>query len=143
MIEKILSKYNIKGEFTFKPHESLIVKCNAPTNYSGIYLIYDKEKIIYIGSSGQKLNGELKNRKCRLGGMKDRIINGFHPKFGKIKRKKIFPMIMMELNIDEITFKWYVTYDYINNFDFPTDIEKKITYEFKSKNENHKPNWHK
>lgn len=143
MIEKTLTNYNIKGEFTFKPNESLIIKCNAPTNYSGIYLIYYKEEIIYIGSSGQKINGELKTRKCGIGGMKDRIVNGFHPKFDKIKRKKIFPLIMKELNMDEITFKWYVTYDYTNNFDFPTDIEKKILNQFKSTNENQKPSWHK
>ena len=61
----------------------------------------------------------------------------------KIKRKKIFPLIMKELNMDEITFKWYVTYDYTNNFDFPTDIEKKILNQFKSTNENQKPSWHK
>lgn len=31
---------------------------------------------------------------------------------------------MKELNMDEITYKWYVTYDYTNNFHFPIDIEK-------------------
>ncbi len=143
MIEEITNTYKIRGEFTLKSNEDLLIKCNAPTQNAGIYLIYLKEKLIYIGSSGRKINGKLKVRETGLGGIKDRIVNGYHPKFGKIKRKKIFPIIMKESNIDEIIFKWYITYDEIENFHFPTDIEKSILSIYKKQNKNEKPIWHK
>ena len=58
MFEKELDKYTIKGHFTFQPLEVFKTKCNAPTEQSGIYLIYKvinlAETLVYIGSSGQK-----------------------------------------------------------------------------------------
>lgn len=141
-MEQSLSKYKISGEFSFKPDEQLSNKCNAPTNFSGIYLIFNNEKLIYIGSSGRKKNGKLITRKTGLGGLKDRIINGYHPKFGKIKRKKAFPNQMLLEGIEKLNFKWYVTYDFKNNFDFPTEIENQLLNIYKSEN-NTKPVWHK
>ena len=136
-----LKKYKTKGEFYFKPFESLEEKCNAPTDKSGIYLIYKivkgKEILIYIGSSGRKINGVLTTRKTGLGGMKGRIVEGYHPKFGKIKRKKSFPNQMQIEKINELKFYWYVTYDG-DNLDFPTDVENILFKKFTIK-----PDWHK
>lgn len=136
MFENDLQKYKIKGSFTFKVHESLQEKCNAPTDCSGVYLIYkitdSEEKLIYIGSSGQKIDGKLKTRKSRLGGMKDRIVNGYHPKFGKVQRKKVFPAQMKIENIPELKICWWVTYDK-ENFDFPTDVETILREKYFSK----------
>lgn len=142
MFENILSKYSIKGTFKYNFLEELDEKCNAPTNYSGIYLIFKESELIYIGSSGQRRNGELKTRKTGLGGMKDRIVNGYHPKFGKIKRKKAFPINMKIEKIEELTFYWFVTFDFINNYDFPTDIEKKLCSIYKNEY-GILPRWHK
>ncbi|MBN2893634.1 MAG: hypothetical protein JXL97_17315 [Bacteroidales bacterium] len=142
MFEEVLVKYNFKGIFTFNKLDNLTEKCNAPTDFSGIYLIYDNTELLYIGSSGQKINGILKTRKSNLGGIKDRIVNGYHPKFGKIRRKIIFHEIMELENIKELTFFWYITYDYKINFDFPTDIEKKLTDIYTSEFEK-LPRWHK
>jgi hypothetical protein len=81
MFDKYLLKYNGKGCFSFKYGESFKEKCNAPSDQSGVYLIYkiinDIEILIYIGSSGRRnKDGILKMRK---GGMKDRLIYGYHP----------------------------------------------------------------
>lgn len=143
MFEKILSKYLINGTFKYKHSERLVEKCNAPTNYSGVYLIFEKNELIYIGSSGQKRkNGELKTRETGLGGMKDRIVNGYHPKFGKIKRQKAFPEIMKIEKIEELIFYWYVTYDFHKNSDFPTDVENNLCSFYRNKY-GILPRWHK
>lgn len=141
-IEHILSKYANKGEFSFSINELLKNKCNAPTNLSGIYLIYNDKELIYIGSSGRKINNKLVTRKSGLGGMKDRIVNGYHPKFGKIKRHKAFPQQMIIERISTIKIKWYVTYDYNTFLDFPTDVEKLLMNIYLNKY-NKKPIWHK
>ena len=103
MFESELKKYKTNGVFSFKQNESLEHKCNAPTDKNGIYLIYkvtsNIEELIYIGLSGQMKNGVLKTRQSGLGGMKDRIVNGYHPKFGKIKRRIAFPAQMKIENI--------------------------------------------
>ena len=129
MFDKLLKQYKVKGYFTFKPKESLEVKCNAPTDQNGIYLIYkivnSQEVLIYIGSSGQIKDGTLKTRQSGLGGMKDRIVNGYHPKFGKIKRKKVFPNQMIIENISELKIYWWVTHGNENN-DIPTEVERTL-----------------
>lgn len=131
MFETELKKYKIKGNFSFKSSELLKDKCNAPADQGGVYLIYkivkEEEILVYIGSSGQRrADGTLK---VRGGGMKDRIVNGYHPnKFGRIdriKRHKAFPEQMQREQIGEIKFYWWVTYD-DENSDFPTDIEKRL-----------------
>jgi hypothetical protein len=146
MFDTELNKYKTNGTFSFKPSESLKDKCNAPINQSGIYLIYkiidEEEILIYIGSSGQKKSdGTLKNRK---GGMKDRLVNGYHPnRFGeikRIKRHKAFPQQMQKEDIAELKFYWWVTYD--NNIsDFPTDVETILREIYRSKFQK-LPDWH-
>ena len=144
MFESILNKYKIKGCFSFKSNELLEGKCNAPTDKSGVYLIFkvinSTEILIYIGSSGQKKDGKIKTRKSGLGGMKDRLVNGYHPKFGKIKRQYSFPAQMKKENIPEIKIYWWITYD-DKNTDFPTEVEtilkRKYLLEFGKL-----PEWH-
>lgn len=143
---ELLDKYEQKGFFEFSITESLRSKCTAPTTHSGVYLIYKivhkKEVLIYIGSSGRKgKDGELKNRMSGLGGMKDRIVNGYHPKFGKIKRYRSWPKQMELEGIKTIKVYWWVTYNN-HHKDFPTDIEDKLLGIY-SNNYHKKPDWHK
>lgn len=140
-----LEKYDRSDWFSFKPHESLEIKCNAPTNYSGVYMIYSYrdnfEELIYIGSSGQMRNGVLTTRQSGLGGMKDRLVNGYHPKFGKIRRKKAFPEHMKQEGITQINIYWWVTWDETNK-DVPTEIEGLLKNIYFTKHRRH-PIWHK
>ena len=126
---EVLNQYKTSGQFAFKLSDNLKDKCNAPTTQSGVYLIFKVEQgvedLIYIGSSGQVKEGKLKTRKSGLGGMKDRLINGYHPKFGKVKRKTAFPNQMINENISELKFYWWVTYD-SETYDFPTEVETKL-----------------
>jgi hypothetical protein len=146
MFDKELEKYTSKGQFTFKQSETYQTKCNAPTDKSGVYLIYkiinSTETLIYIGSSGQK--DEAGNLKHRKGGMKDRLVNGYHPnRFGqlkRIKRSKAFPLQMLTENIPEIKVYWWVTLDEQNS-DFPTDVETLLREKYIEKHER-LPDWH-
>ena len=104
-----LGKYRNCGQFNFKSNESLKVKCNAPKNESGIYLVFglmnDKEELIYVGSSGKmQKNGTLKHRQ---GGLFDRIVNGIQ--FNG-PRYKTWPLKMNEENIKMICVHWFVTF---------------------------------
>lgn len=143
----LLEKYTSAGSFTFEPQEDLSLKCNAPYDKAGVYLIYrikdQNETLIYIGSSGQRdKKGDLKIRK---GGLYDRLINGYHPnRFGeekRIKRKYAFPKHMVKNCISRIKIYWWVTHNE-SEVDFPTDIEKKLTRHFISLH-NRLPEWHK
>lgn len=129
-----LIKYQLKGNFNFKVSHSLEERCNAPTDKSGVYLVFEtkyaKEKLLYIGSSGQKSKeGGVKTRKSGLGGMRDRIVNGYHPKFGKTKRKYSWPQNMKTEGISEISIFWWVTWDGKHN-DFPTNVETMLKEEY-------------
>lgn len=147
MFEKELKKYKTRGAFNFKTSDLFKEKCNAPTDQSGVYLIYKIVKgqmiLIYIGSSGQKKNdGTLKVRK---GGLYDRLVNGYHPnRFGeiqRIKRHKAFPQQMLIEGILEIRVYWWVTYD-LNIFDFPTEVETSIRENYHNVFQK-LPDWHK
>jgi hypothetical protein len=146
MFDIELDKYKIHGSFSFKVPELLSAKCNAPNDKNGVYLIYKvrngKESLIYIGSSGQKSkDGTIKTRKSGLGGMRDRIVNGYHPKFGKIRRQKAFPIQMLNEDIEELKIYWWVTYDR-DNSDFPTNVEAILRDKY-SNHYNKHPDWHK
>jgi hypothetical protein len=145
MFSEVVSKYKIKGFFSFRPEESLERKCNAPTDKCGVYLIYkvikSMEVLIYIGSSGQIKNGELKARQSGLGGMKDRLVNGYQPKFGKVHRKKAFPEQMRIEKIPELKIYWWVTYD-DEIHDIPTNVESELKTIYIN-NFGRLPEWHK
>ena len=73
-----LNKYKHNDHFFFKPTDNLNSVCNAPTDKSGVYIIYalknGKIELIYIGRSGElKSDGTLFIRKAGLGGLKDRL----------------------------------------------------------------------
>lgn len=149
MFDTLLSEYKNKGCFSFSlaKGEKFGSVCNAPSDKAGVYLIYKllqtKEELIYIGSSGQKTaEGVLK---VRNGGMKDRLVNGYHPnQFGISKRtprRNAFPMQMEKEGISEIKIYWWVTYD-AGISDFPTDVETALRNAYLKKYER-LPSWHR
>lgn len=145
-MKELLSKYQAKGNFSFTPYELLESKCNAPSDRSGVYLVFevvgDREKLIYIGSSGQRnKDGGIKTRKSGIGGMKDRIVNGYHPKFERRPRKKTWPENMILGGISKIKVYWWVTYD-DQHSDFPTDVERMLSEKYKNEFQR-MPLWHK
>lgn len=128
-----LNKYKKHSRFVFTVHDSLARVCNAPTDKSGIYIVYEERdnesELIYIGSSGQKnKDGSLKVRKSGLGGMKDRIVNGHQ--FGKVSRKRSWVKQMQIEKVNALKVLWWVTYDN-DAKDFPTDVERKLINKFK------------
>ena len=124
---ELLSKYSHKGEFNFKVIDSLGKVCNAPTDKSGVYLVWDatnpfNKELLYIGRSGKKIDGQIIHRKAGLGGMKDRLVNGHQ--FDKNPRKKIWPIIMEQTGIKQLSINWYDTED-----DDPVEIERSLLAE--------------
>jgi hypothetical protein len=102
--------------------------CNAPTDKSGVYIIYaltkGKVKLYYIGSSGKLMDdGSISVRKEGTGGMKDRIVNGYQ--FGKVPRKYSWPMQMLKEDIEALDIYWFVTHsdDYC---DCPEMVESRL-----------------
>ena len=120
-----LEKYRDKGHFFLKQGGNLSEVCNAPTNKSGVYLVFALSngtiELVYIGMSGQEqADGTVKVRTAGLGGIKDRIVNGHQ--FGKIPRHKSWPHQMQRENIEALDVYWYVTWDGTIN-DVPRDVE--------------------
>lgn len=124
MLEE-LNSYTQTGHFLFSPKDSLKRVCNAPTNKSGVYLIYalksGQSELVYIGCSGRKKSdGSIFVHKAGLGGLKDRLVNG--KQFGKTRRIS-WQIRMSEESIDKLKIHWYVTH----NADFthcPKEVEK-------------------
>ncbi|MDD5569638.1 MAG: hypothetical protein PHD97_00605 [Bacteroidales bacterium] len=123
-----LTKYKQHDHFFFGQRDDLKNVCNAPTDKSGVYIVYaltrGKVKLYYIGCSGKlKKDGSIFIRKAGLGGIKDRIVNGHQ--FGKVPRKYSWPMQMKIEDVEALDIYWYVTHDekYI---DCPRIIENKL-----------------
>lgn len=120
-----LNKYIENDHFFFKPTDSLKEVCNAPTNKSGLYIVYalknGKIELIYIGRSGKiEKDGSMFIRKAGLGGMKDRIVNGHQ--FGKTPRKISWINQMTFENIEALDVYWYATHN--NDYqDCPRKLE--------------------
>jgi len=122
-----LNKYK-SGRFFLNPNDNLMQVCNAPTNKSGVYIVYalakGKIELIYIGRSGKKgADGNIQTRVAGCGGIKDRLVNGKH--FNKIARRISWPQQMKLENIEALDIYWYITYDEKNK-DFPEDVERTI-----------------
>lgn len=141
-----LKKYKRNGNFIFNVNDNFKDKCNAPTDCSGVYTIYrivkNKEELIYIGSSGQRIKRDkIKHRK---GGIYDRLVNGYHPnRFGehkRIKRSKAFPKQMLNESLLVIKIYWWVTYDHSYS-DFPIDVETQLTTQYRNAFSK-LPDWH-
>ena len=75
--------------------------------------------LLYIGRSGKKEGDVIVHRKAGLGGMKDRLVNGHQ--FGKISRRRSWPIVMEELGIQVLDINWYDTEE-----DNPIRVEKEL-----------------
>jgi hypothetical protein len=138
-----LTKYK-HNHFFFKPEDRLMAVCNAPTDESGVYLVYalanGNIELIYIGRSGKKgPNGKIKTRLAGCGGIKDRIVNGKH--FNRVARRKSWPLQMMLEKIDALDVYWYVTFDEEHQ-DFPEEVETFLLNKFKQLF-GQRPRWNK
>jgi hypothetical protein len=123
-----LDKYKSNDHFFFSESDELKTVCNAPNNGIGIYIVYElnggKIELIYIGSSGKILqNG---NKKVRIGGMWDRIVNG--KQFGDA-RKRSWKTKIEEEKIEALDIYWYETFDKLNN-DIPNTVEGILIQKF-------------
>lgn len=123
-----LKKYKYNDYFHFKESDRLSKACDAPTDKSGIYIVYElkgsEEELIYIGRSGKKLDdGSMFIRGGKLGGMKERIVNGHQ--FEKDARKRTWPKQMRQEGITLLKVHWYITHneDYT---DCPRSIETNL-----------------
>lgn len=125
MIFDELNAYSPRDHFFFEPQQSLTKVCNAPTDKSGVYLVYALKKgkieLIYIGRSGKiQENGKMFVRKAGLGGLMDRIVNG--KQFGS-PRRIAWADKMVEEGIEALDVYWYVTQTKDQIY-CPAEIEK-------------------
>ena len=90
-------------------------------------LLPGKEQLLYIGRSGEKKNGVIVHRKCGLGGIKDRLVNGHQ--FGKLPRRRIWPEKMREMGLSVLSIDWYDTEE-----DDPVEVERLLLAEATYKN---------
>ena len=126
MFDELL-KYKQTNHFFFKATDNLSQVCNAPTDKSGVYIIYalkgGRIELIYIGCSGKvKSDGTLFIRKAGFGGLKDRLVNG--KQFGQPRRNS-WKTIMQYEKIEALDIYWYATHsdEYI---DCPRILENKL-----------------
>ena len=124
---EILNKYSHRGQFEFHADDNLRIVCNAPTDKSGVYIVWTNERLLYIGRSGKKENGVIVHRKCGLGGIKDRLVNGHQ--FGKLPRRRIWPEKMREMGLSVLSIDWYDTEE-----DDPVEVERLLLAEATYKN---------
>jgi hypothetical protein len=122
-----LNKYK-SDHFFLNTNDNMMQVCNAPTDKSGVYIVYaitkGKIELIYIGRSGRKgADGNIQIRIAGCGGIKDRLVNGKH--FNKIARRISWPQQMKLEHIETLDIYWYITYDEKNK-DFPEDIERNL-----------------
>lgn len=134
-----LKKYTQNNHFFFKPCNSLQEVCNAPTDKSGVYVVYalkrGRKELIYIGRSGKlKKDGTMFIRKAGLGGLKDRLVNG--RQFGTA-RKRSWKTQMLKENIEALNVHWYVTHN-DKYTDCPKVLENNLLQGYGSK-----PRWNK
>jgi hypothetical protein len=123
-----LSKYKHKDHFFLNHTDKLLEVCNAPSDKSGVYLVYALKKgrveLVYIGRSGKKNNdGSIFVRKAGLGGIKDRIVNGHQ--FGKTPRKVSWPNQMGLEGIEALDVYWYITHNK-DDSDCPRQVEDNL-----------------
>ena len=127
-----LNKYELHDHFILKSQDSLREVCNAPTNKSGIYIVYalknGKVELIYIGRSGKiDKDGSMFIRKAGLGGIKDRIVNGHQ--FGKIPRRISWQNQMRKENIEALDVYWYASHNE-KYCDCPRILENKLLQKY-------------
>ena len=123
-----LNKYEQRDHFFLKPQDSLRKVCNAPTDKSGLYIVYalknGKIELIYIGRSGRhQSDGSMFIRNAGLGGIKDRIVNGHQ--FGKIPRRISWINQITNEKIEALDIYWYATHN-DKYSDCPRVLENKL-----------------
>lgn len=99
-----LNKYEQNDHFFFKRTDGLGQVCNAPTDKSGVYIVYalknGRVELTYIGRSGKvQEDGAIFIRHAGLGGIKDRIVNG--KQFGN-RRRISWPVQMTREKIEAL-----------------------------------------
>ena len=97
---KELTKYKNCNHFTFATENELSEVCNAPQEGNGVYLVYevngDEKELLFVGSTGTiQNNGEIK---LKVGGIYEKLVNGHQ--FGKLSRRKAWPIQMKKENIE-------------------------------------------
>lgn len=125
---KELTKYEENNKFFLRQNDKLRDVCNAPTNKSGVYIVYsikgEEKELIYIGCSGKiQVDGSIFIRKAGLGGIKDRIVNGHQ--FGKVPRRTSWLAKISEYKFDALEINWYSTHNSSYN-DCPRILENKL-----------------
>ena len=123
-----LSKYSYNNHFFFKQRDNLKEVCNAPTDKSGIYVVYALKNgnvdLVYIGCSGKiEKDGSMFIRKDGLGGIKDRLVNGHQ--FGKTPRRISWSKQMKLENIEALDVYWYITHNE-SFMDCPRKVENSL-----------------
>ncbi len=108
-----LTKYKKNGHFFLISGDSLEEVCNAPTDKSGIYVVYALKnggiELVFIGRSGEiEKDGSMAIWKEGLGGLKDRIVNGHQ--FGNVPRSISWPRQIELQDIEALDVYWYVTH---------------------------------
>jgi len=138
-----LKKYAFVGDFQFSPENNLAHVCNAPSDKSGVYMIYAKQrdelKLVYIGRSGEvRPDGFLFIRKAGFGGLKDRLING--KQFGEPRRHSWRKQMLLE-GFTKLDVYWYVTHndDFV---DCPRVVENILLLQYR-KTYGRLPGWNK
>lgn len=126
-----LSKYKQNDHFFFRPTDKLNQVCNAPSDKSGVYIVYalkgGRIELVYIGCSGKiTTDGTIFIRKAGLGGLKDRLVNG--KQFGEARRNS-WKSIMLYEKIEALDVYWYVTHDR-NFIDCPRKLESKLLQKY-------------
>lgn len=141
-MERLL-KYKQVGSFNFYSAASkkdCFKECNAPSDASGIYLIYGvsgiKEELVYIGRSGELLpDGKIKHRLAGLGGIKDRLINGKYRYSNtglKVTRYIFWKERMATDGFEKLKIKWFVTHS-AEYLDCPVTIEADLISTYRPK----------
>lgn len=127
-----LNRYELHGHFFLRPQESLREVCNAPTDKSGLYIVYalknGKIELIYIGRSGKiGADNSMFIRKAGLGGIKDRIVNGHQ--FAKMPRHISWINQIIKEGIEALDIYWYATHNEIYS-DCPRVLENKLLQKY-------------
>jgi len=130
--------YPLNDHFSFNQNGVLKNDCNAPKDSAGIYIIFHKEEIIYIGRSGRIDNGG--KVKIRKNGLYERIVNGTQ---FKQKRHISLPIKMKEEGIGFLKIYWLVTHNKEKTYkDSTAYVEVYLLNEYLNKHQK-LPKWNK
>jgi hypothetical protein len=136
---EMLSKYTKRGSFNFylrETRQDCFEECNAPSNASGIYLIYGingtREELVYIGISG-KIDKTTGNFEHRADGIKGRLISGKHryDNTRKVTRYTFWKEMMVADGFKKLRIDWFITHDKDKFQDNTKPLEDALTAMYK------------